>query len=87
MYSYNPLGNVVIYDSNNGTKTYTNADTNHPWKSLALINDGAGVITITVNNIVINLLASDEGINESFADFTSVVITCTSVAYRLFLRS
>ena len=52
-----------------------------------LMNDGAGIITITVNGMVINLLASDKYINESFVEFSTVIITCTSVAYRLFLRS
>ena len=77
-------GNIVRFESDNVNKTYRN-NTNNPWISVMITNDGASDITLVINNISI-IVKSGETYDDDFVGFTSLNILA-SVAFRLWLRS
>jgi hypothetical protein len=79
-----PSGNVTRYEAGSSNVTYSNNAPN-AWTSLAITNDGASDLTVTIHGMPI-IVKPNEQLNEDFVDFNSVQIT-TTVAYRLMLRS
>lgn len=77
-----PHGNVVSYFSGNTATTHTKSS--GYWKSLSIINDGAGDLTFTVNNLTVTI-QSNETYDDDFVDFNSITIN-SNIAYRLALR-
>ena len=82
--SFNPKpgGDVKDYFAGNAVIVHSKAE--DYWWGLSIINDGAGDLIFTVNNVRITV-ASGEAFSDNFADFNSISID-TAMAYRLVLR-
>lgn len=72
---------VINSVAGSGNTTYTYTDTSNPNPSrIAITNDGAANIVLTVNSLNITIKGG-EGLVESFKPFTTFALTTTS-SYR-----